>query len=175
MAVLKVRTAPDPILAKVAVPVEVVDASVRKLMDDMLETMYQDNGVGLAAPQIGVSKRIVVIDLQSDEDQERPKGFYPLYIVNPEIIEASEETVLANEACLSVPDMQVPVRRPKEITVKYLDYNNKEQVLSTGGWLARAIQHEKDHLDGIILIDYLSKLKKDVAIRRLKKLKRFEG
>lgn len=172
MAFLKVRTAPDQILAQVANSIDMVDASVRKLMDDMLDTMYQDNGVGLAAPQIGISKRIVVIDLQSDDDQERPKGFYPLYIANPEIVEASEETIVANEACLSVPELQVPVSRPKEITVKYLDYNNKEQVLSAGGWLARAIQHEIDHLDGIILLDYLSKLKKDVAVRRLKKLKR---
>jgi peptide deformylase len=172
MSNLAVRIAPDPILAAVASIVEEVDKSVQKLMKDMLVLMYKDNGVGLAAPQIGVSKRIIVIDLQSDDDENRPKGFYPIYMVNPEITEASKEVVEARESCLSVPEQNISVERHKTITVKFLDYNNREQVLTANGWLARTIQHENDHLNGIILIDYLSKLKKDVAIRRLKKIKK---
>lgn len=172
MAILKIITAPDPILAKVAASIEKVNDDIRILMDNMLSTMYENRGVGLAAPQVGVSKRVVVIDLQNDEDQEREKGFYPLFMANPEITEISEVTVIAEEACLSVPEQRISVERPKEITVEYLDYNNEHKSLTTSGWLARAIQHEKDHLDGIILINYLSRLKKDMVIRRLKKIKK---
>ena len=172
MAKLEVLTAPNTILKKKANPVESVDDSVRKLMDNMLETMYEDRGVGLAANQVGVLKRVLVLDLQNDDEEERPKGFYPLYIANPEVTEASDEMIEAEEYCLSVPDQGVPVLRHASIKIKYLDYNNKVKDLSSKGWLARAIQHEMDHLNGKILIDYLSVLKKNVVLRRLTKLKK---
>ena len=175
MAKLEVLTAPDPILKKKAIAVESVDDSVRKLMDDMLETMYEDRGVGLAANQVGVLKRVLVLDLQNDDEEERPEGFYPLYIANPEITEASDELIEAEEYCLSVPDQGVPVSRHASIKIKYLDYNNKVQILLAIGWLARAIQHEMDHLNGKILIDYLSVLKKNVVLRKLTKLKKMSA
>ena len=175
MSVLTVLTAPDPILSKKAFPVELVDNSIRKLMDDMLATIYEDKGVGLAANQVGVLKRVMVIDLQEDDKQKRPEGFYPLFIANPEILESSDEIIEADEGCMSLPDQRIPVARPESVKVKYLDYNNKTQELATGGWLARAIQHEMDHLDGKLLIDYLSNLRKDVVLRRLAKLKKMSA
>ena len=175
MSKLKVLIAPDPILKKKALTVEFVDNSIRRLMDDMLATIYEDRGIGLAANQVGVLKRVLVLDLQEDDDQERDKGFYPLFIVNPEIIESSEETKIAEEGCMSVPDQRIPVERPVSVRIKYLDYNNKEQELETEGWLARAVQHEIDHLNGKLLIDYLSNLKKNVVLRKLTKLKRLSA
>lgn len=172
MALLKIVTAPDPILKTKSKEIESVDDNIRSLMDDMLETMYADNGVGLAANQIGEAKRIMVLDLQDDDDEERSEGFYPLFIANPVITNASENYVEATEACLSVPGQRIDVSRPEEISIEYLDYNNKKQKLSASGWLARALQHEIDHIDGKILIDYLSPLKKNVAIRKLKKFKK---
>jgi peptide deformylase len=172
MAILKILTAPDPILQKKSSPVESVTSSVRQFMDDMLETMYEDSGVGLAANQVGILSRVMVIDLQSDDDQNRPKGFYPLCIVNPEILEISDEMIEADEGCLSLPGQRISISRPKYIKIKYLDYNNKPQELATDGWLARAIQHEIDHLDGKLAIDYLSNLKKSVALRKLVKFKK---
>ena len=175
MAKLEILIAPDPILKKKAIAVESVDDSVRKLMDDMLETMYADRGVGLAANQVGVLKRVIVLDLQNDDEQERPEGFYPLYIANPEVIEASDEFIKADEYCMSVPDQAIPVSRHASTKIKYLDYNNKVQELAASGWLARAIQHEMDHLNGKILIDYLSILKKNVVLRKLIKLKKMSA
>ena len=175
MAKLEVLTAPDPILKKKAVAVELVDDSIRKLMDDMLETMYEDRGVGLAANQVGVLKRVLVLDLQNDDEQERPEGFYPLYIANPEIIEASDEFVEAEEYCLSVPDQGIPVSRHASIKIKYLDYNNNVQEITADGWFARAIQHEMDHLNGKVILDYLSSVKKDIVLRKLTKLKRISA
>jgi peptide deformylase len=175
MSKLKVLTAPNPILKKKALKVESVDDSIRKLMDDMLATIYEDRGVGLAANQVGVLKRVLVLDLQEDDDQEREEGFYPLFIANPEIIESSEETKIAEEGCMSVPDQRIPVERPISVKIKYLDYNNKEQNLEASSWLARAVQHEIDHLNGKLLIDYLSNLKKNVVLRKLTKLKRLSA
>lgn len=172
MTILKVLTEPDPILRQKALPVDSVDKNIQKLLDDMLETMYEDNGVGLAANQVGELKRILVIDLQKDDEEKRPKDFYPLYVVNPEIIEASDEMVEADEGCLSLPGLRIPVIRHEKIKLKYLDYHNKQQELEVSGWIARVFQHEMDHLDGKLAIDYLSKLKKEVAIRKLKKIKR---
>jgi peptide deformylase len=173
MAILKVLTEPDPILRKKAEPIASVDNSIRKLMDDMLETMYEDGGVGLAANQVGELKRILVIDLQKDDEElERSKNFYPLYVANPEILESSKEMVEAEEGCLSLPGQRIMISRHENIRIKYLDYNNKSQDVKVEGWLARVIQHEMDHLDGKLAIDYLSKLKKEVAIRKLKKMKK---
>lgn len=173
MSKLEVLTAPDPRLSTKAKPVEAVNDNVRKFMDDMLETMYADHGIGLAANQVGVLQRIIVLDLQDDDDNERPKGFYPLFLANPEILEASEEMVEAEEGCLSVPGQRILVTRPEKIKVRFLNYHNKAQELETGGWLARALQHEIDHLDGKLTFDYLSKLKKSVVLRKLAKLKKY--
>ena len=172
MSKLEVLTAPDPRLSTKAKPVEAVDDNVRKFMDDMLETMYADHGVGLAANQVGVLQRIIVLDLKDDDDNERPKGFYPLFLANPEILETSEEMVEAEEGCLSVPGQRISVTRPEKIKVRFLNYNNKSQEIETGGWLARALQHEIDHLDGKLTFDYLSKLKKSVVLRKLAKTKK---
>src|SRR5690606_35700680 len=128
--------------------------------------------VGLAANQVGVLKRVIVIDLQDEDDQGHGKGFYPLFIANPEITEFSKENTAELEGCLSVPNQRIEVTRPKSIKVKYLDYNNKQQELAADGWLSRAIQHEIDHLNGKLLIDYLSKLKKDIVLRKLGKYKK---
>ena len=172
MAILKILTAPNPILQTKSSPVESVNNSVRTLMNDMLDTMYGDKGIGLAANQVGVLSRVLVLNIQKDDDQNRAKSFYPLYIANPEIIETSDEIVEAEEGCLSLPGQKITVPRPGYIKIKYLDYNNKSQELGTDGWLARAIQHEMDHLDGKLAIDYLSALKKNVALRKLVKLKK---
>lgn len=172
MAVLKIVKAPDPVLTKKTELVKDIDNSIKKLVKDMLDTMYHDDGIGLAANQVGVSKRITVLDLQDNDEQERPKGFYPLILINAHITHKSKQKNLAQEGCLSVPDQKIDIERPEEITVEYLDIEGKKQEITTNGWLARAIQHELDHLDGKLLIDYLSKLKKDVVIRKLKKIKK---
>jgi len=171
MAILPIVTAPSPILKKKSLAIDLVDEQIREFMHDMLKTMYEDKGVGLAAVQVGVLKRILVVDLQNDDDNERPKDFYPLFIANPEIIEKSSEQVLATEGCLSLPEQRVEVARSNSIKIKFLNYNNNLQELSLDGWLARVIQHEMDHLDGKLLVDYLSSLKRNVALRKLQKLK----
>jgi peptide deformylase len=172
MAILPLITAPDPILKQRSLPVASVDSKVRGLMTDMLETMYHDSGVGLAAVQVGVLKRVIVLDLQEDDDVVRVPGFYPLRMADPEITERNGEVVIAAEGCLSLPEQRVEVARPDKIKVSYLDFNNVKQELETDGWLSRAIQHEVDHLDGKLLIDYLTSIKKDVALRKLTKLKK---
>jgi peptide deformylase len=172
MAILEVLIAPDPILKKKCENVEIVDDSIRAIMDDMLETMYHDDGVGLAANQVGILKKIIVFDLQNDDETERPEGFYPIFMANPEVIDFSKEMIEAKEACISVPGQQISVSRHATVKVKYLDYNNQTKELDAGGWFARAIQHEMDHLDGRILVDYLSSIKKDVVLRKLTKMKK---
>lgn len=167
MAVLKLYTYPDKVLSEKCEKVDVVDAGVRKLLDDMLETMYADKGVGLAAPQIGIAKRIIVIDDKVDEDGN--PGPHPMYLVNPEIIEKSAETIIFNEGCLSVPGQSADVERHKRVKVKYLDYNGKEQVIEAEDYLAVILQHETDHLDGVLYIDHLSRLKRNMIIKKLKK------
>ncbi|CAF2993514.1 unnamed protein product, partial [Rotaria sp. Silwood2] len=133
-------------------------------MDDMLETMYYDHGVGLAAVQVGFHKCVLTIDLQDNDDLTREAGFYPLFIVDPEIMAQSKELVIATEGCLSLPGQLVEVARAESINIQYLDYNNNRQELNANGWLARVIQHEMDHLEGKLLVDYLSTIKKDVAL-----------
>ncbi|WP_425361737.1 peptide deformylase [Candidatus Tisiphia endosymbiont of Mystacides longicornis] len=171
MSVLPIVTAPDSRLKQKSLPVGTVNDTIRKLMDDMVETMYHDHGVGLAAIQIGIVKRILVVDLQNSDDTERVEGFYPLFIVDPEIIDKSKELVVALEGCLSLPEQQIEIARSESISIRFLDYNNRQQELKADAWLARVIQHEMDHLDGKLLVDYLSNIKKDIALRKLKKLK----
>ena len=167
MSVKKIVTIPDPILKKKSLPLKNVDSSVKKLMDDMLETMYAAPGIGLAAVQVGVLKRVVVIDL-SKKEEKKP----PLFFVNPEIISTSEEQVSYEEGCLSIPNQFAEIKRPNRCHVKYLDYNGKKKDLKADGLLATCIQHEIDHLNGILFIDYLSKLKKDLILKKVIKQKK---
>lgn len=171
MSILPIVTAPDERLKQKSQPVLEFTDQTRKFMDDMVKTMYHEDGGGLAAVQVGVLKRIMVIDIKDHDPVERPKDFYPLFIVNPEIIAKSEELVTANEGCISLPEQRIEVARPESIKIRYLDYHGKPQELKANDWLARVIQHEYDHLEGKLMIDYLSILKRDVALRKLKKLK----
>lgn len=167
MTIREILTAPDPRLRQVSAPVEVVDDGVRALMDDMLETMYEAKGIGLAAIQVNVARRIIVMDLAGEEEEPNP-----LYFVNPEILDPSEETSLYQEGCLSVPEFYEEVERPSRCRVRYLDYNGKEQTLDAEELLATCIQHEMDHLNGVLFIDRISRLKRDRIIRKLKKEQR---
>ena len=158
---------PDPILRKKCEPIEKVDDQVKKLMNDMLETMYKAPGIGLAAIQVGILKRIVVIDISKDPEKKNP-----LFLVNPEIIHLSKETSVYEEGCLSLPGQFAEIERPANCHLKYIDFNGKEKELKTDGLLSTCIQHEVDHLNGILFIDYLSKLKKDMIIKKLVKHKK---
>ncbi|NDB85443.1 MAG: peptide deformylase [Alphaproteobacteria bacterium] len=169
MAVLPIVKAPSPILKKVSLPVKEVTSKIQSFMQDMLDTMYHDVGVGLAAIQVGVPKQIIVLDLKRDDDIEREAGFYPMYLINPKITEFSEEMNIAREGCLSVPEIQVDVPRPAKIKLEFLDFVGNYKQIAVDGWLARVIQHEIDHLSGKIILDYLSSLRKDLALSKLKK------
>jgi len=164
MALLPVLTAPDPALKKISQPVKQVDASVRKLMDDMLETMYHAPGIGLAAPQVGVLKRVIVLDLAREGEEPQP-----LRIANPEIVWVSDDDATYNEGCLSVPEHYADVVRPGACRVKYLDQDNKQQEIAAEGLLATCLQHEIDHLNGVLFIDHISKLKRDRVVKKFTK------
>ena len=163
----KILTEPDPILRKKCEPLEKVDTDIKKLMDDMLETMYAAPGIGLAAVQVGILKRLVVIDISKGEEKKQP-----IFLINPQIIHRSKKTSVYEEGCLSLPGQFAEIERPAECTIKYIDYNGKEKDLKADGLLATCIQHEVDHLNGILFIDYLSKLKKDMIIKKLVKQKK---
>ena len=163
----KILTEPDPILRKKCEPLEKVDTDTKKLMDDMLETMYVAPGIGLAAVQVGILKRLVVIDISKAEEKKNP-----IFLINPQIIHQSKKTSVYEEGCLSLPGQFAEIERPAECTIKYIDYNGKEKDLKANGLLATCIQHEVDHLNGILFIDYLSKLKKDMIIKKLVKQKK---
>lgn len=167
MALLPILTAPDPRLKKKAQPVEAVDPVTRQLMDDMLETMYAAPGIGLAAIQVGVPRRIIVIDAA---DEGEPKN--PVFLINPEIVALGQKTRLYEEGCLSIPDVRVEIERPETVTIRYVDRDGTEKELAAEGLLATAIQHEIDHLDGQLIIDFLSRLKRDMIIRKFKKQQR---
>ena len=167
MAALPIITAPDPRLKLLAKPVAKVDPRVRRLMDDMLETMYGAIGIGLAAPQVGVAQRVVVIDAARDGDKPNP-----LRIANPEIIWRSEATAIANEGCLSLPEHYADVSRAAEIRLRYLDHENEIREIAAKGLLATCIQHEIDHLDGLLFVDHISALKRGMILRKLAKAKR---
>ena len=166
MSVKKILTEPNKLLRQISRSVDKVGDAERILMDDMLDTMYDAPGIGLAAIQIGVPKRIIVMDLGRDEDNKEPR-----YFVNPVIKNKNEEKAKYEEGCLSVPDQFAEIERPNSCEVEYLDYNGKKQVLKADGLLATCIQHEMDHLEGILFIDYLSKLKKSMIIKKLSKIK----
>jgi peptide deformylase len=167
MARLPIITAPDPRLKKKAVPVARVDDAVRRLMDDMLETMYGAVGIGLAAPQVGELRRVIVVDVARDGEAPRP-----LRIANPEITWRSEETMEANEGCLSLPEHYADVTRAAEIRMRYLDHENEIREIEAKGLLATCLQHEIDHLDGVLFVDHISALKRGIILRKLVKSKR---
>ena len=162
----KILIEPDPLLRKKCEPLEKVDDDLRKFMNEMLATMYDAPGIGLAAIQVGVLKRVVVIDLSKDEKKN------PLFLINPEIVHKSKNTSIYEEGCLSLPGQFAEIERPAECVLQYIDYDGKKKELKAKGLLATCIQHEVDHLDGILFIDYLSKLKKDMIIKKLVKHKK---
>ena len=164
MAIREILVVPNPVLKQVSTSVEVVTDELRVLMDDMLETMYAAPGIGLAAIQIGVPKRVIVMDLARDEEAPQPR-----YYVNPEILWASEETAPYEEGCLSVPEIYDEVERPAKVKLRYLNYQGEQIEEDAEGLFAVCIQHEMDHLDGVLFIDHLSRLKREQAIKKVKK------
>ena len=166
MAVKSILTEPNKLLRKVSRPVEKVGKDEQSLMDDMLDTMYAANGIGLAAIQIGEPKRIIVMDISKAPEKKEPR-----YFINPVIKNKNIKKATYEEGCLSVPNQFAEIDRPSKCDVEYLDYNGKKQILNAEGLLATCIQHEMDHLEGILFIDYLSKLKKSMIVKKLSKLK----
>lgn len=181
MTVLPLVIAPDPLLQTKSKPVEQVDDALRKFMDDMVQTMYAQGGIGLAAVQVGQLKRVLVMDVDYEVVAEPKdcsccipeiKNDNPIYIVNPVIEEESSDINTYKEGCLSFPGTRANVDRPESVRVKYLDYNGKEQVVNMDGIKATCVQHEIDHLNGVTFIDHISKLKRDVILKKIKKYKR---
>nr|WP_298105248.1 peptide deformylase [uncultured Shinella sp.] len=161
---------PDPILRQVSSPIETIDSEVKKLADDMLETMYDAPGIGLAAIQIGVARRMLVLDVSKDGEDKRP-----LVFINPEIVASTDARSVYEEGCLSIPDYYAEVERPAGITVKHLDRDGKEQLTEADGLLATCLQHEIDHLNGVLFIDHISKLKREMVIRKFTKAAKMRG
>ncbi len=167
MALLSVIIAPDPRLKAACEPLGEVDGKAAEFMDDMLETMYGSNGVGLAAPQVGVTRRIIVADVS--RENENPN---PVKMANPKIVWSSEEKAFVEEGCLSFPDQYAEVTRPESVRVRYIDHENEIRELAASGFLARCIQHEMDHLEGVLFVDHVSSLKRGMILRKLAKIKR---
>ena len=169
MAIRPILIAPDPRLKVVSAPVEKVDAEIRRLAEDMADSMYAAEGIGLAAVQIGVAKRVIVMDLDQKDGKKNPKAY-----INPVILWASEEMATFEEGCLSVPEIWDDVERPARIKAEYLDLDGKKIEIEADGMLATCLQHEMDHLEGVLFIDHLSKLKRSIALRKLQKAKRLK-
>lgn len=169
MSLLDIRIVPDPVLREICSPVTLVDAAIKKRAEDMLETMYHAPGIGLAAPQVGILDRMLVVDVS---DPESGEGKKPYCLINPEIIWKSEETSVYREGCLSIPDQYAEVRRPAEVRVKFQNPTGSYEELHAKGLLATCVQHEMDHLNGVLFIDYLSRLKRDMILKKLQKLQR---
>jgi len=167
MSVKPLIILPDPLLRQVSKPVERVDAPLLKFAGDMLDTMYDAPGIGLAAIQVGEPLRLVVIDLAKEGEAPEPQIF-----INPEIVASGNDTNVHEEGCLSIPDYYAEVERPASVTVRYLDKDGKQQELAADGLLATCLQHEIDHLNGVLFIDHISKLKRDMVMRKFKKLAR---
>jgi peptide deformylase len=155
---------PDPLLRQASKPIEQIDTEIQRLADDMLETMYDAPGIGLAAIQIGVPRRMLVIDVAREGEEKTP-----LVFINPEIVASSDERSVYEEGCLSIPDYYAEVERPARVTVKHLDRNGKEQLTEADGLLATCVQHEIDHLNGVLFIDYISRLKREMVIKKFTK------
>lgn len=174
MALLPILEAPDPRLRTISTPVETIDDALQTLIDDMFETMYEAPGIGLAAIQVGVPKRLLVIDLQepeSDEEGAKPVR-EPLVFINPQILEGSDELSIYNEGCLSVPDQYAEVERPSTIRASWMDRDGRIHEQTLDGLLATCLQHEIDHLEGVLFIDHLSRLKRDMLMKKLQKARR---
>ena len=167
MNIRKILILPDPVLRKKSLPVKKVDKDIQNLMDDMLATMYDAPGIGLAAIQIGILKRIVVMDVSKEPEKKEP-----MYLINPEITWKSNVNASYEEGCLSIPNQFAKIERPDKCNIKYLDYYGKKREIKAEGLLATCIQHEIDHLNGILFIDHLSKLKKDLIMKKTKKQKK---
>jgi len=169
MTIRPILTAPDPRLKALSQTVDAVDAATRRLIDDMLESMYAADGIGLAAVQIGVAERIIVMDLDQKDGKNNPRAF-----INPTITWRSEELATFEEGCLSVPEIWEEVERAAKITCEFLDRDGHKQILEAEGLLATCMQHEMDHLEGVLFIDHLSRLKRSIALRKLQKAKRLK-
>mgnify|MGYP001347908476 FL=1 len=167
MALRRILTVPDPMLRQKSIPVEKIDTNIKNLMNDMLETMYDAPGIGLAAIQIGIAKRVVVMDVSKEADKKEP-----LYFVNPEITWKSSTSTTYEEGCLSIPNQFAKIKRADKCNVKYLDYDGVEKEIKAEGLIATCIQHEIDHLNGVLFIDYLSKLKQNIIIKKVSKHKK---
>ena len=167
MSKRKIVIEPDPILRKKSKSLEKVDDELRRLLDDMLETMYSAPGIGLAAVQIGILKRLIVIDISKEKEKKNP-----LFLINPEIISKSKNTSIHEEGCLSLPGHFAEIERTSECQINYIGYDGKKKEIKANGLLSTCIQHEIDHLDGKLFIDYLSKLKKDIILKKLVKHKK---
>ena len=167
MSQRKIVIEPDPILRKKSENLETVDDQLRGLLNDMLETMYSAPGIGLAAVQVGILKRAIVIDVSRDKEKKNP-----FFLINPEIIYKSKNTSIHEEGCLSLPGYFAEIERPAECQVKYIDYHGEKKEIKASGLLSTCIQHEIDHLDGVLFIDYLSKLKRDMIVKKLVKQKK---
>jgi peptide deformylase len=172
MAILPIIETPDPRLRTISTTVEAVDDDLRALIDDMFETMYDAPGIGLAAIQVGVPKRVLVIDLQEEEDEEGKPVRNPRVFINPELFDPSEEHMIYNEGCLSVPDQYAEVERPATIHARWLDRDGASHEEKIEDLLATCLQHEMDHLEGILFIDHLSRLKRDMVLKKLEKARR---
>jgi len=174
MAILPILEAPDPRLRTISSPVEAIDDDLQRLIDDMLETMYDAPGIGLAAIQVGVPKRVLVIDLQEPESDEEgaPPVRKPMVFINPEILEGSEDLSVYNEGCLSVPDQFAEVERPASIRASWMDRDGRIHEERLEGLLATCLQHEMDHLQGVLFIDHLSRLKRDMLMKKLTKARK---
>lgn len=169
MSNYEIITIPDPVLKQVAQPVENITTEIKKQFDRMLQTMYDAPGIGLAANQVGLLNRVIVMDLADREEGEEPK---PYFMANPEIIWESEQRSVMQEGCLSIPKQYADVERPAEVRVRYVDYNGKQDELSASGLLSHCVQHEIDHLNGVLFIDHLSSLKRNMVLKKLDKLKK---
>lgn len=178
MSKYKIIIVPDPVLKQQAQPVAKVDDGIRTQMDNMLEIMYEAPGIGLAANQVSMLNRVLVMDLsyrnKDGEDGEKEDSMGPICMANPEVIWTSEEMSVMEEGCLSIPQQYAEVERPAIVRVKYLDYNGKEAELEAGGLLSHCVQHEIDHLNGVLFVDYLTTLKRNMMLRRVEKLKKME-
>jgi len=172
MAIRPIIETPDPLLRQISAPVQEVTDEIRTLVDDMFETMYAAPGIGLAAIQVGVPKRVLVIDLQEPEEEEGEPVKKPLVFINPEIVQTSETLQSYNEGCLSVPEMYAEVERPDRIRARWLDRDGKAHEEELDGLLAVCLQHEMDHLEGILFIDHLSRLKRDMILKKLAKARK---
>ena len=167
MTKLEIITLPDRKLRTKSVAVERIDDDLRRFLDAMLETMYEAPGIGLAAVQVGIGRRVAVVDVAKREDEDAQPN--PIFLINPQIVSSSDERSIHEEGCLSIPEYYADVERPASVRVGFLDRNGKPQELEANGILATCLQHEIDHMDGVLFIDYLSKLKRDIVIKKFKK------